>query len=219
MNVLILGATGMVGQAALRACLLDDDVGRIVTLGRRPTGQRHDKVREIVHADLLDLSPVEPGLTGLDACFFCLGTSSLGMTEAEYTKVTYDLTMAVANTLARLNPRMTFIFVSGAGTDSSERGRVMWARVKGRAENALLRLAFMGAYMFRPALILPMHGISSRTKLYRFFYAVMRPLGPMLVALFPGSVMTTDQLGRAMLAVARRGYTKPVLESSDITGL
>jgi uncharacterized protein YbjT (DUF2867 family) len=207
----------MVGQAVLRECLVDEGVTRVVTLGRRATGQRHEKLREVVHDDLMDLSPVEAQLSGLDACFFCIGVTSAGMTEASYTKVTYDLTVAVATTLARHNPAMTFIFVSGAGTDSTERGRVMWARVKGRAENALLRMPFRAAYMFRPALILPLHGIRSRTRAYRIFYSVVKPVNRLLKALFPGSVTTTEQLGRAMLAVARRGYPRPILESRDIS--
>lgn len=219
MNVLILGATGMVGQAALRESLLDDGVRRVVTLGRRATGQRHEKLHEIVHPDLTDLSSIEARLSEIDACFYCLGVSALGMTEASYAAVNHDLTLAVAATLARLNPQMTFIYVSGAGTDSTERGRAMWARVKGRTENALLRMPFKAAYMFRPAIILPMHGIRSSTTWYRIFYAAITPLRPLLVTLFRGTVTTTEKLGRAMLAVARHGYPKPILETRDIAGL
>ena len=216
MNVLLLGATGMVGQGVLRECLLDPGVERVITLGRAATGQRHAKLREIVHQDLAELSSVEGELVGLDACFFCLGVSSAGMTEERYARVTYGLTLAVARTLVRLNPGLTFIYVSGAGTDSSERGRSMWARVKGKTENALLRLPFKAAYMFRPGLIVPMHGIRSRTSWYRVLYAVLTPLMPLLKAIFPSSVTTTEQVGRAMLRVAREGYPKPVLESRDI---
>jgi uncharacterized protein YbjT (DUF2867 family) len=219
MNVLLLGATGMVGQGVLRECLQSPDVTRVVTLGRSATGQRHPKLREIVHADLFDLSAIESELTGFDACFCSLGVSAAGMTEAQYTRLTYDLTMAVAQTLARLNPAMTFVYVSGTGTDSSERGRVMWARVKGRTENALLRLPFKAAYMFRPAVIVPMHGIKSRTAWYRVLYAIMAPLLPVIRATAPRYVTTTERVGRAMLEVARRGYPKRVLENWEIDQL
>jgi uncharacterized protein YbjT (DUF2867 family) len=219
MNVVIVGATGMVGQAALRESLIDNGVERVATLGRRATGKRHAKLREIVHDDLMNLTAVESELSGFDACFYCLGVASTGMTEESYTRVTYDLTVSVATTLARLNPAMTFIFVSGRSTDSSERGRMMWARVKGRAENAVLRMPFRAAYMFRPAFILPMHGIRSRTRAYRIFYTLLTPFNSIVKALFPGSVTTTEQLGRAMLTVARRGYPKPILESGDIASV
>jgi uncharacterized protein YbjT (DUF2867 family) len=158
-------------------------------------------------------------LAGYDACFFCLGVSAAGMSEAAYARVTYDLTLAVAETLARLNPGMTFVYVSGMGTDASEHGRVMWARVKGRTENALLRLPFRGAYMFRPGFIQPLHGIRSKTRLYRAVYAVTTPLFPLLKMLGPGAITTTEQVGRAMIAVARDGYPKRVLEQRDINAL
>lgn len=216
MNVLILGATGMVGQGVMRECLLDDGVTRVVTLGRHATGNAHPKVRELVHADLFHLQPIEQQLTGLDACFYCLGATAAGKSEAEYTLINYDMTLAVAETLARLDPDMTFVYVSGMGTDSTERGRTMWARVKGRTENALLRLPFKAAYMLRPGIILPMHGIKSKTTLYRVFYTLMTPLYPALRALFPRAITTTEHLGRVMLRLARSGYSKPVLEAADI---
>jgi uncharacterized protein YbjT (DUF2867 family) len=216
MNVLILGATGMVGQGVLRECLLDDGVARVVTLGRSPTGLAHPKLREIVHANLLDLTPIESDLRGLDACFYSLGATAAGKSEAEYTRINYDLTLSVAGTLARLDPDMTFVYVSGMGTDSTERGRTMWARVKGRTENALLRLPFKAAYMLRPGIILPMHGIKSKTTLYRVMYTLMTPLYPALRALFPRAITTTEHLGRVMLRLARSGYSKPVLEAADI---
>jgi uncharacterized protein YbjT (DUF2867 family) len=219
MNVLILGATGMVGQGAMRECLLDGGVTHVVTLGRTPTRQTHPKLREIVLGDLLDLSAVEDQLTGLDACFYTLGASAAGLSEAEYARINYEMTLAVAETLARLNPSMTFVYVSGAGTDRSERGRVMWARVKGRTENALLRLPFKAAYMLRPGIIVPMHGVRSKTKLYRVFYTVMTPLLPILKALFPRAIITTEQLGRGMLRLARSGYSKHVLEAADLAAL
>jgi len=219
MNVLLFGATGMVGQGVLRECLLDPDVRSVLSIGRSTTGQQHEKLHEIVHEDFSDFSAIEPELSGFDACFFCLGVSSAGMTEEQYERVTYDFTMAAAQTLARLNPGMTFIYVSGAGTDSTERGSTMWARVKGKTENALLRLPFKAAYMFRPGVIQPLHGIKSKTKSYRVFYAVTRPLLPILKALFPRYVTTTEQVGRAMIKAARQGAPKPVLESQDINSL
>lgn len=219
MNVLILGATGMVGQGVLRECLLDEGVTRVVTLGRSPTGQSHPKLREIVHGELLNLRPIEGQLTGLDACFYCLGASATGLSEADYTQINYVLTMSVAEALARIDPDMTFVYVSGAGTDSSERGRAMWARVKGRTENALLRLPFKAAYMLRPGLIIPMHGVKSKTRLYRAFYTVLGPLLPLMRKLFPRSIITTEQLGRVMLRLARSGYSKPVLETADLSAL
>ena len=216
MNVLILGATGMVGQGVLRECLLDEGVTRVVTLGRAATGQTHPKLEEIVHADLFHLSAIEGRLRGLDACFYCLGVSAAGMSEAEYSRVTYEMTLAVAETLARTSPELVFVYVSGTGTDSTERGRVMWARVKGRTENALLRLSFRSAYMLRPGLIVPMHGVKSKTRLYRAFYTMLGPLLPILRKRFPRSIVTTEQMGRAMLRLARSGYPKHVLEAADL---
>jgi uncharacterized protein YbjT (DUF2867 family) len=216
MNVLILGATGMVGQGALRECLLDDGVKRVVTLGRSEVAQRHPKLRQIVHADLLNLAPIEDQLTGLDACFYCLGVSAAGMSEPDYTRLNHDYTLSVARTLVRVDPDMTFIYVSGAGTDSSEHGRVMWARVKGRTENDLLKLPFVSAYMLRPAMIIPMHGIKSKTPLYRMLYSVLTPAYPLLAKLSPKYVTTTERVGRAMLRLARTGYTSRVLEAAEI---
>lgn len=219
MRVLLFGATGMVGQGVLRECLLDPDVQRVLAVGRSSINKRDEKLRELVLPDVADLSDVEAELAGFDACFFCLGVSSVGMSEERYTRLTYDLTLSIARTLARLNPGMTFVYVSGAGTDSSERGRTMWARVKGRTENALLQLPFQAAYMFRPAAIVPMHGVRSKTGWYRVLYALMTPFYPALKALFPNGITTTERVGRAMLAVARRGYSKPVLETRDINSL
>jgi len=218
MNVLLFGATGMVGQGVLRECLSDPAVRAVVTVGRSATGQRHQKLKEIVAPDLMDLSKFAPQLTGFDACFFCLGVSALGMSEEQYSKVTFDLTISVARTIGRLNPNIIFIYVSGQGTDSTERGRVMWARVKGRTENALLALPFK-TYMFRPGAIIPLHGIRSRTRWYNAMYAVARPLFPVLKNIFPDSVTTTEQLGKAMIALARNGSSTRVLETPDINKL
>ena len=219
MKVILFGSTGMVGQGVLRECLLDNDVETVLTVVRHPTGLRHAKVVELVYGNFFDFSFFEALLSGYDACFFCLGVSSAGMTEDAYRRVTYDITLAVAHTLVRCNPAMTFIYVSGAGTDSSEGGRAMWARVKGRTENALLALPFKAAYMFRPGFIQPRHGVRSRTKAYRVFYAVFGPVFPLLRALFPRYVTTTEQVGRAMLKAAKQGAPKPVLESPDISAL
>jgi uncharacterized protein YbjT (DUF2867 family) len=216
MNVILFGATGMVGQGVLRECLLDPDVQQILSIVRTPSGQHRTKLRELVHTDFFDYSAIEPELTGFDACFFCLGVSSAGMDEAQYTHLTYDLTLAAATTLARVNPQMSFHYVSGAGTDSTERGRIMWARVKGKTENELLKLPFRAAYMFRPGFIQPLHGIRSKTKLYQFFYTALNPILPLLKSAFPKSITTTEELGRAMLNVAKHGYPKPILEIADI---
>jgi uncharacterized protein YbjT (DUF2867 family) len=219
MKVILFGASGMVGQGVLRECLLDADLDRVLSIGRSATGQSHPKLREIVQKDLLDFSAIEAELSGFDACFFCLGVSSAGLTEQEYRRVTYDITLAAARTLVRLNPLMTFVYVSGAGTDSSERGRLMWARVKGQTENALLALPFKRAVMFRPGGIAPLHGIASKTPVYRIFYALTRPIWPVLYSAFPQLVTTTEQIGRAMLRVARWGAPKPILETRDINAL
>jgi uncharacterized protein YbjT (DUF2867 family) len=215
MKVIIFGATGMVGQGVLRECLRDSEVERVLVVGRSSIGVTHEKLKEIVHRNFFDFSSIEENLSGYDACFFCLGVSSAGMKEPEYTRVTYDVTMTAAEVLARKNPGMTFIYVSGAGTDSSERGRSMWARVKGRTENALLKMP-LKAYMFRPAYIQPMHGIKSKTKLYGAMYAFVAPMYPILRRIAPKYVTTTEQLGRAMICVAKRGAVKRVLESDDI---
>ena len=172
----------MVGQGVLRECLLDADVEQVLAIGRSGTGQQHPKLQEIVQSDLFDLSPIESRLAGFDACFFCLGVSAAGMSEQDYRRLTYDLTMSVAQTLVRLNPGMTFVYVSGAGTDSSERSRMMWARVKGKTENDLLKMPFRAAYMFRPGYIQPLHGIRTKTKWYGALYAVMGPLYPHMEA-------------------------------------
>jgi uncharacterized protein YbjT (DUF2867 family) len=216
MKVILFGATGMVGQGVLRECLLDPSVEGMLAIGRSPTGQHHAKLREIIHADFFDWSEIESQLTGFDGCFFCLGVSSIGMAEDKYRHLTYDLTMAAATTLARLNPGMTFNYVTGQGTDSTEQGRVMWARVKGRTENDLRKLPFKAAYMFRPGGIQPLHGVRSKTAWVQAIYTATGPLWSLLYRIAPNYVTTTERLGRAMIAVARDGYPKPILESLDI---
>jgi uncharacterized protein YbjT (DUF2867 family) len=219
MKVLIFGATGMVGQSALRECLLAADVELVQTVGRIATGMKHPKLKEVVLPDLFDLSASEPSLTGFDACFFCIGVTSAGLNEEAYTRLTLTLTTSVAETLARLNPGMTFVYVSGSGTDSSERGRSMWARVKGRTENMLLQMPFRAAYMFRPGFIVPLDGIQSKTQSYRIFYWFLTPILPLLHWAFPKSILTTRELGEAMLIVARHGAPKTVLETEDLRQL
>jgi uncharacterized protein YbjT (DUF2867 family) len=218
-KVVLFGATGMVGQGVLRECLLDPDVDGVLTIGRTATGKADPKLREIVRSDLADLAPIESQLAGYDACFFCLGVASAGMTEASYRRVTFDITLAAATTLVRLNPGMAFVYVSGAGADSSERGRVMWARVRGETENAVLRLPFKTVAIVRPAGIVPLHGITSRTALYRAAYTMTRPFWPVLYRAFPQYVTTTERLGRGVLQIAKHGTPKPILEARDINAL
>ena len=219
MKIAVFGATGMVGQGVLRECLLARDVEAVLAVGRTATCLQDAKLRDLVVADLFDTPEYAGELSGFDACFFCLGLSSAGMTEASYTRLTYDLTITVAEALVATNPAMTFVYVSGKGTDSSERGSTMWARVKGRLENALLRLPFRAAYMFRPGFILPLHGIRSKTRSYRILYAILKPVSPLLRWAFPRQVLTTEELGLAMLAVARHPGAKRVLETGDLRGL
>ena len=209
----------MVGQGVLRECLADPQVESILVVGRSPSGLEDPQVREIVRPDLFDYSGLDSELTGFDACFFCLGISAAGMSDEAYRRISLDLTLAAAQALSRLNPEMTFIYVSGTGTDSTEQGRIMWARVKGKTENELMKLPFEAAYMFRPAYIQPLDGIQSRTKAYRVLYSIAGPLFPALQALFPRYVTTTEKVGLAMLQVAKQGNSQPILENDDINRL
>jgi uncharacterized protein YbjT (DUF2867 family) len=205
----------MVGQGVLRECLQDSVVTDVLVVGRIPTGIQHPKLRDLVHKDLLNYQTVEHELVGFDACFFCLGATATGRTEEEYAAINHAIPIAVGAALSRINPGMTFIYVSGAGTDSTENGRIMWARVKGRTENDLLRLS-LNAFMFRPAFIQPMYGEISKTPAYRILITVFKPLFPLLRRLFPGFVTTTERIGRAMLHIAKNGNSERVLESRKI---
>ncbi|KAA9332326.1 NAD-dependent epimerase/dehydratase family protein [Hymenobacter busanensis] len=215
-RAIITGATGMVGEGVLHECLAHPDVEQVLVLTRKPTGVRHPKLRELLHADFYNLSPIESQLTGYNACFFCLGTSSVGMSEADYTRVTHDLTLHVAETLLRQNPDLTFCYVSGVGTDSTAQGRSMWARVKGRTENELLRLPFGGgAYMFRPGYMHPTPGLHNVPR----WYPAITWLYPALRRVLPRYVSTLREQALAMINVVRRGYPKRVLEVPDIVAL
>jgi len=204
----------MVGQGVLRECLLDNNVEAVIAIGRKPSGQTHSKLRELVRNDLFDVSAVRMELQGYDACFFCLGVSVAGTNEADYTRVTYQLTLAWARALAEINPAMTFVYVSGSGTG----GKAMWAQVKKRTEEALLAL-FPSAYMFRLAVLRAMHGEVSKTRWTRISYSIFRPLWPLFSLIAPGMMITTEQLGRAMIRVARDGAPKHVLENRDLLAL
>jgi uncharacterized protein YbjT (DUF2867 family) len=211
-KVILFGATGMVGQGVLRECLADPRVQEVLAVGRTPLAQRHPKLRELRVESFLDFDRVEADLAGHDACFFCLGVSAAGMTEADYRHITYDYTLAAARVLVRLNPPMRFLYISGAGTG----GRGMWARVKGETEDALLALPFQAAFMLRPGFIQPLHGIRSKTRVYRILYALAGPLMPLFKWLVPGQILTTEDLGRAMIRIALNGCARPRLEVADI---
>jgi len=218
MNVILFGATGMIGQGVLRECLLDPEVKKVLSIVRTPSGTPVDpKVTELVHKDFYDFSALAPQLAGYDACLFCLGVSSAGMKEDAYTRITYDLTLAAAQALVQ-HSDLTFLYISGAGTDGSERGGSMWARVKGKTENALLQMPFKAAYMFRPGFIQPRNGIKSKTTMYRIIYAILGPLYFLLKGL-SGFVTSTDRVGKVMLSVAKHGADKRVLENRDINDL
>ena len=215
LKVIITGTTGMVGKGVLLECLEHPEVSEVLIINRSSIGMQHPKLKEFIHKDFYNLQPVREQLQGYDACFFCLGVSSVGMSEEAYTKPTYDLTMHFAETV--INADMTFIYVSGSGTDSTEKGSVMWARVKGKTENALLKMPFKAAYMFRPGVILPVKGVKSKTPLYNFFYVIMRPLFPLMSKM--NSVTDSAKVGQAMINVALHGSDKVHLENKDINEL
>ena len=214
MKVILFGATGMVGKGVLRQCLLDPDVESVLSIARRPSGLSHPKLRDLVRADMFDFNVNAGELRAYDACFFCLGVSSIGMSEAEYTHLTYDLPMGWARELVRDNPQMKFLYVSGMGTG----GKSMWARVKGRTESDLLAL-FPAAIMIRLGALRPMHGERSKAPGGGVLLAVLSPIWPMLQWVWPNAVITTEELGRAMILAASNGSSKRVLESADLVAL
>jgi uncharacterized protein YbjT (DUF2867 family) len=218
-KVVLFGATGMVGQGVLRQCLADAGVTAVLAVGRRPTGLRHPKLREIRHGDMLDLTAIESELGGYDACLFCLGISSVGLTEAQYARVTHDITLTAARTLLRLAPGMSFVYVSAAGSDGTERGRIMWARVRGRTENELLRLPFGHVHCVRLAGLMPLHGIRPRVGWIHGLVLLLWPALRIGRAVSPALVTDSDEFGRAMLALARGRPAPPVVESRDIAAL
>jgi uncharacterized protein YbjT (DUF2867 family) len=210
-KVIITGSTGMVGEGVLHVCLNHPQVKSVLVINRRPCAIRHEKLKEIIHKDFLDFSSIKDQLSGYDACYFCMGVSSLGMKEEAYRKITYDLTLHVADTLHTINPDITFTYVSGSGTDSTEKGRSMWARIKGKTENGLLQL-FKTAYMFRPGYIQPIKGLKNAYKMYK----LLAPFYPIWKTCFPKYVCTLQDLGLAMIHCTLYGYEKPVLENPDI---
>ena len=214
MKVILFGATGMIGAGALIECFGDPRVERVLAVVRKPTGSRHPKLEEVVHSDFHHYSALQPRWPEFDACLFCLGVTSVGMDEAPYRRITFDLTMAAARSMADVNPAMVFCYLSGAGTHAGS--RTMWRRVKGDTENALLALPFKAAYMFRPGYIQPMKGVRSSTRWYQTAYDVIGPLYPLLRRVAPGSVTNTETLGRALIGVAADGYSTRVLEGRDI---
>lgn len=213
-RAIITGATGMVGEGVLLECLNHPDVEQILVINRRPGGVQHPKLREIIHSDFFDLTPIESQLTGYDACFFCLGVSSVGLSNETYKHMTYDLTLNVGRLLARFNPEMTFCYVTGMGTDSSEQGRSAWARVKGATENALMRL-FKNSYMFRPGFMKASPG-QKNVKGYYAFFAWLYPIGR---ALYPAGFCTLREVGQAMINAAIKGYPQRIIEVKDIVKL
>jgi len=214
-RAIITGTTGMVGEGVLHECLLHPDVEHVLVINRKPCGVSHPKLKEIIHSDFYNLSSIENQLTDYNACFFCLGVTSVGLKEEQYHRLTYDLTVHVAETLSTLNKNMTFCYVSGAGTDSTEKGKSMWARVKGATENKLMRLSFRKAYMFRPGYMHPTKGLKNTLKYYRAFSWMY----PVLRALFPNFVSTLQELGLAMINTVNKGYDKSILEVKDIVKL
>jgi hypothetical protein len=215
LKVIITGSTGMVGEGVLIECLGNPVIEQVLVINRRPIGLKHSKLKEILHSDFYNLSSIEDQLSGYDACYFCLGVSSIGMKEPEYHRLTYDLTMCIAQTFSKLNPSMTFCYVSGASTDSTEKGKMMWARVKGKTENALTKLSFKAVYNFRPAALVATKGQKNVIKYYKYFSWLL----PIISAIAPNSVSTLKELALAMIHVTLYGYEKNTIEVSDIHNL
>ena len=219
MKAIVFGASGMVGQSVLRECIMNPAVSHVTAPGRSPIPFINPKFANITHNDFMNYAAVAKRLKGLDVCFYCLGVASAGLSEAEYQKITCDYTLAAAKTLLKINPKITFVFISGTGADSTEKGRVMWARIKGKTENELFKMKFKKVYALRPAFIQPMDGIKSRTRLYRWLYILFWPLMPLIKLLAPKSVITTRALGKLMIRIAGEGAPKRLLESADMVTL
>lgn len=219
MKVIIFGASGMIGKGVLLECLDDPQVERVLTIGRSKLDMEHQKLKQIVHGDFTDFSSIKSELSGYDACFFCLGISAAGLSEEQYRKITYDYTLSAAQTLYELAPEMTFTYVSGVGTDSTEKGRMMWARVKGKTENDLMKLGFNKAIMFRPGAIIPLRGIKSRTKSYQFMYDYFMWLLKIIQAINPNAITDTTRIGKAMINAHLHGKDKSILTPKDINAL
>ncbi|MEO9803881.1 MAG: NAD-dependent epimerase/dehydratase family protein [Reichenbachiella sp.] len=219
LKVIITGATGMVGKGVLLECLDHQIINHVLVIGRTPTGLDHPKLKELIHTDFLDFGNVEHELTGYDACYLCMGVSAGGLKEEKYKELTYDFTLILAKTLLAQNPDMICIYVSGEGTDSSEKGRTMWARVKGKTENDLLGLGFKQAFMFRPGAIIPLRGIKSKTKVYQFMYDYFMWLVKFMKLLAPNSVVNTTQIGQAMINATVRGYDEKIIRPKGILEL
>ena len=211
-KAIITGTTGMVGEGVLHECLNHPDVEAVLIINRKHLDLEHPKLKEIIHKDFYDLSSIEDQLSDYNACFFCLGTTSIGKNEEDYTRITYTLTKTFADTLVKLNPEMTFCYISGSGTDSSERGKTMWARVKGKTENYILNLGFSKAFMFRPAMIIPTKGLKNTLKMYKYF----APVIPVFKLFFPKYICSLKEIGLAMINCVTKGYEKKVLEVNDI---
>lgn len=219
MKVILFGATGMIGQGVLRACLQDPEIETVLAPSRSLIGRRHPKLTGMIVRDFLDLSGIEAELSGYDTCLFCLGASSAGMSEARYRRVTHDVTLHAALTLARLNPGISFVYLSAAGTDSSESSRMMWARVRGGTENALFRLPFIKVYAVRPAVVRPLYGTRSRTPWLERVYDVLGPALPLLQRVLPAYVTDTEELAQAMLALAKSGGPNRLVENRELAAL
>jgi uncharacterized protein YbjT (DUF2867 family) len=218
-KTIVFGASGMVGKGVLIECLESPAVASVLVIGRNTCDIKHAKLKEIIHKDFMDYTPIQNQLEGYNACYFCLGVSALGMSEKKYTEVTHDYAISTAKTLLALNPEMTFCYVSGLGTDGTEKGRSMWARVKGKTENDLLKMPFKGVYLFRPGFIQPMKGVKSKVGWYQAFYTIFKPLYPGLKKLFPRAVTSTVKVGLAMINVTLKGYSTPYLENRQINEL
>jgi len=215
-KVIITGATGMIGKGVLLECLDSNAISEVLVIGRNSIGMEHPKLKELIHRDFSNFSDVRSQLSGYDGCFFCLGISAAGLSEERYKRITYEFTLTLAKTLFELNPQMTFNYVSGQGTDSSEKSRMMWARVKGKTENDLLKLGFKQAFMFRPGMIIPLRGVKSRTKSYQFMYDYFMWLVKGTKVVSPNSVVDTTQIGLTMINSMLKGYTEKILKPKDM---